>query len=61
MLGQHVDESDFASLLGEAADHVLVCISPPWDRESNLVPLGIWLARGQMQVTALGTVYLRSV
>jgi hypothetical protein len=61
MLGKHVDQSDFACLLGEAANHVLVGVSPPGDREGDLVPLGIWLARGKMQVTALRAVDLRRV
>ncbi len=61
MLGEHVDQSDFACLLCETADHVLVGVSPPGDCEGDLVPLGIWLTRGQMEVTALGAVDLRGV
>lgn len=61
MLGEHVDQSDFACLVSKAADHILVGISPPRNREGDLVPLGIWLTRGQMQVTALRAVDLSGV
>ena len=48
MLGEHVDEANLACLLSEAANHVLVGISPPRHSEGNLIPLGIGLFRGQM-------------
>ena len=61
MLGEHVDEADLASLLSEATDHVAVGVAPPRDCEGNVIPLGVWLGRGQVQVAALGAVNLSSL
>ena len=61
MLGEHVDEADFASLLSEATDHVAVGIAPPRDCEGDVIPLGVWLGWGQMQVATLGAVNLSSL
>jgi hypothetical protein len=61
MLGEHVDEADFASLLSEATDHVAVGIAPPRDCEGNVIPLGVWLGWGQVQVATLGAVDLSSL
>jgi hypothetical protein len=58
VLGEHVDEADLSGLLCEAPDHVSVGISPPRDREDNLVPLRVGLSRGQVQVATLWAVDL---
>lgn len=61
MLGEHVDEANLASLLSEATDHVAVGIAPPRDCEGNVIPLGVWLGWGQVQVATLGAVDLSSL
>ena len=61
ILCQHVDKADLAGLLCEAADHIAVGITPPRDCEGNLIPLGVWLSWGQVQVATLWTVNLLCV
>ena len=61
MLGEHVDKSYFACLLGETPNHIAVGIAPPWDCEGNLIPLGVRLSRSQVKVAALRAVNLSGV